>query len=174
VTKLLASSGATVGAYGSGSGGLTGPNGIAFDGTNIWVTNADASGTVAKLLASTGALVGTYPVGGDPVGIVFDGSNIWVTNEGGVTKVNPSIPLPPSISQGGIVPIYSMANTIQPGEWISIWGSNLASGSASWNGNFPVSLGGTTVTINTKPAYLWYVSPTQINLQAPDDSATVP
>jgi len=29
-----------------------------------------------------------------------------------------------------------------------------------------------TVTINSKPAFLWFVSPGQINLQAPDDSAT--
>jgi uncharacterized protein (TIGR03437 family) len=41
-----------------------------------------------------------------------------------------------------------------------------------WAGNFPTSLGGVTVTINNKPAYIWLVSPTQINLQAPDDAAT--
>ena len=36
-------------------------------------------------------------------------------------------------------------------------------------GNFPTTLGGTSVY---KLAYLWFVSPTQINLQAPADSAT--
>ena len=43
-----------------------------------------------------------------------------------------------------------------------------------WNGNFPTSLGGTAVTINGKSAYLSFVSPAQINLQAPDDTATGP
>jgi uncharacterized protein (TIGR03437 family) len=38
--------------------------------------------------------------------------------------------------------------------------------------DFPTSLGGTTVTINGKAAYLSFVSPGQINLQAPDDTAT--
>jgi uncharacterized protein (TIGR03437 family) len=33
-------------------------------------------------------------------------------------------------------------------------------------------LGNTAVTIDSKPAYLWFVSPTQINLQVPDDTAT--
>src|SRR6202034_3396233 len=44
------------------------------------------------------------------------------------------------------------------------------------NGNFPTSLGGTTVTINGKAAYLSFVSPGLINLQAPNDTAigTVP
>jgi uncharacterized protein (TIGR03437 family) len=80
----------------------------------------------------------------------------------------------PAISPGGVVPVYSPVPTIQPGSWVSIYGSNLASGTAIWNGNFPKSLGGTSVTIDGKPAYLWYVSPTQINLQAPDDTATGP
>jgi uncharacterized protein (TIGR03437 family) len=80
--------------------------------------------------------------------------------------------LAPSITLGGIVPVDSTVNTIQPGEWVSIYGANLAAASATWTGNFPMSLGGTSVTINGKPAYLWYVSPGQINLQAPDDATT--
>ncbi len=79
------------------------------------------------------------------------------------------LPPPPSITPGGVVPIYSSVNTIQPGSWISIYGSNLAVAPASWNGDFPALLGGTSVTINGKAAYLWYVSPGQINAQAPDD-----
>ena len=78
----------------------------------------------------------------------------------------------PSIAPGGIVPAGSAAGTIQPGEWVSIYGTNLAASTVTWNQDFPVTLGGTTVTINGKQAYLWYVSPGQINLQAPDDTAT--
>jgi len=78
----------------------------------------------------------------------------------------------PSITPGGVVPVYSSATTIQSGSWVSIYGNNLAGGTTSWNGNFPTSLGGVNVTINAKPAYLWFVSPTQINLQAPTDPAT--
>lgn len=50
-----------------------------------------------------------------------------------------------------------------------MFGFNLAPGEATWNNDFPTSLGGVSVTIDSKPAYLWYVSPSQINLQAPDD-----
>jgi uncharacterized protein (TIGR03437 family) len=77
---------------------------------------------------------------------------------------------PPVISNGGIVPLFSSRSVIQPGEWVSIYGKNLANGTATWNGDFPTSLGGTSVEINGKPAYLSYVSPTLINLQAPDDT----
>jgi uncharacterized protein (TIGR03437 family) len=78
------------------------------------------------------------------------------------------------IAPGGVVPLYSKVTTIQPGEWVSIYGANLASGKTTWNGNFPISLGGSSVTIDGQAAYLIYVSPTQINLQAPDDTATGP
>ena len=78
----------------------------------------------------------------------------------------------PIISPGGVVPLYGSVNIIQPGAWVSIFGTNLAAGTATWGGDFPMSLGGTSVTINGKPAYLSYVSPWQINLQAPDDTAT--
>jgi uncharacterized protein (TIGR03437 family) len=78
----------------------------------------------------------------------------------------------PSIMPGGIVPVASPVGTIQAGEWVSIYGNNLASGTANWTGNFPTSLAGTSVTINGNAAYLSYVSPTQINVQAPTDAAT--
>jgi uncharacterized protein (TIGR03437 family) len=86
-----------------------------------------------------------------------------------IAKINNSTPSP-SVTPSGVVPLFSTVSTIQPGEWISIFGTNLASGTATWTGNFPTSLGGTSVTIDGKPAYLWYVSPTQINLQVPDDA----
>lgn len=78
----------------------------------------------------------------------------------------------PSISPNGVVPVYSAVNTIQPGEWVSVYGTNLASQTTLWNNDFPTNLGGTSVTINGKAAYLLFVSPGQINLQAPYDTAT--
>jgi uncharacterized protein (TIGR03437 family) len=73
----------------------------------------------------------------------------------------------PSITPNGIVP-----GTIQPGEWVTIYGTNLASGTATWTGDFPTSLGGTSVTIDGKAAYLYFVSPGQIDLQVPNDTVT--
>ena len=70
------------------------------------------------------------------------------------------------------------------GSWLEIKGANLAdpkdprlaSGSGQWatadfNGpNAPTNLDGISVSIDNKPAYVWYLSPTQINVQAPEDS----
>jgi hypothetical protein len=73
-----------------------------------------------------------------------------------------------TINPSGVVPVYSEVPIVQPGSWISIYGSNFASTTTLWNGNFPTSLGNVSVTIDGKPGYLWFVSPGQINLQAPD------
>jgi YVTN family beta-propeller protein len=64
------------------------PEGICFDGANIWVTN-NTDNTVTKLKASTGAVLGTYNVGNGPSAICFDGANIWVANtaDGPVSKL---------------------------------------------------------------------------------------
>ncbi|MCU1327969.1 MAG: Peptidase flavivirus helicase, partial [Bryobacterales bacterium] len=78
----------------------------------------------------------------------------------------------PAVPLGGVVPVYSTSNAIQAGSWISIYGTNLAATTEVWKGDFPTTLGGVSVTVNGKPGYLWFVSPTQINLQAPDDAAT--
>ena len=77
----------------------------------------------------------------------------------------------PSILPNGVVPLDGTESIIQPGELVTIYGNNLASGTFTWKGNFPTSLGGTSVEIDNKPAYLMYVSPGQINLQVPDDKS---
>jgi uncharacterized protein (TIGR03437 family) len=80
----------------------------------------------------------------------------------------------PIITSESTVPVYSSATNIQPGSWISIYGTGLAASTMLWNGDFPTQLDGTTVTIDGKAAYLWFVSANQINAQAPDDTATGP
>ncbi len=102
-------------------------------------------------------------------------ASITVVNPGGATSNVFTLPinLPvPTITTGGVVPIFSSVPTIQAGSWISIYGTSLADNIYTWSGNFPTSLGGDTVTINGKAAYLWFVSPTQLNVQAPDDTTT--
>jgi len=71
----------------------TEPEGMAFDGANIWVANL-VSDTVTELQASTGKVLGTFFLGGEtePMGVAFDGANIWTANYGAnnVTKLRAS------------------------------------------------------------------------------------
>jgi DNA-binding beta-propeller fold protein YncE len=55
------------------------PTSIAFDGTNIWVSNFRSS-NVTKVRAFDGTIVGTFAAGPHPGGVIFDGAHIWVTN----------------------------------------------------------------------------------------------
>jgi hypothetical protein len=58
--------------------GFTAPNGILYDGANIWVTDG-FTGKLFKLDAA-GVILQTVTVGAGPVQPVFDGANIWVPN----------------------------------------------------------------------------------------------
>jgi uncharacterized protein (TIGR03437 family) len=67
----------------------------------------------------------------------------------------------------------SFTGPIEAGSWVSILGTNLTDGtSRAWtdadfaNGT-PTSLDGVSVSIGGKPAFVYYISPTQINVQAP-------
>ncbi len=65
-----------------------------------------------------------------------------------------------------------------PGSWVEIYGTSLAAATQTWtsadfNGvNAPTALGGTRVTIGGQPAFVDYVSPLQVNVQAPGGVAT--
>jgi uncharacterized protein (TIGR03437 family) len=91
------------------------------------------------------------------------------------------------IEKPGVAPaITSVVNgaSFQPGlesgSWVTIKGTNLSNTNPgrTWtaaeivNGNLPTALDNTSVTIDGKPAYVYYISPTQLNVLAPTDSNT--
>jgi len=73
----------------------------------------------------------------------------------------------------------SYAAGIESGSWVSIIGTSLAPDTRLWQASdfvglgtgLPMSLDGVSVTIDGKSAAVYYISPTQLNVQAPTDSA---
>ncbi len=128
-----------------------------------------------------------------------DGTIYGLTADGGKsnygTAFSIKLPVPPYtctnsdpvvISSVNSASAYGNYSYFASGSWLEIKGSNLAdphdpriaSGSGQWaqadftGPNAPTNLDGISVSINSKPAYVWYLSPTQLNVQAPEDSAT--
>jgi len=74
--------------------------------------------------------------------------------------------------------------TISPNSWVEIKGSNLgpAGDTRIWqnpdfvNNQMPTSLDGVSATVNGVPAYVYYISPTQVNILTPPNaiSGSVP
>jgi uncharacterized protein (TIGR03437 family) len=98
-------------------------------------------------------------------------------NSGFVAKFTVATPVAaPVITQ--VLSAASFQAPIEAGSWVMIQGTNLANDTRVWQtsdftgNNLPVSLDGVSVTIDGKPAFVEYISPTQINVQAPSDSAT--
>ncbi len=95
---------------------------------------------------------------------------------GNAFVVKVAAPGPPSITS--VLNGASFQPGIAAGSWAMIQGVNLANTypGATWtaseivNGNLPTSLDGVSVTIDGQPAFVYYVSPTQINVQAPSDN----
>ena len=62
------------------------PNGIAFDGTNLWTANFGTPGSVSIITPQSPYTVNTVSTGFEFLdGILYDGANIWVTDFGAGT-----------------------------------------------------------------------------------------
>src|ERR1019366_1612507 len=140
---------------GNGTAGFSGDNGLAtaaalynptgvfVDGSgNIFVT-VSYSNRIRKIapggIITTVAGAGTQSFSGaggpatsaslnHPNTVAIDGSgNIFIADTGNnrIREVSASTAAGPSINPGGVVPIYSSVPVIQPGEWVTIYGSNL-------------------------------------------------
>jgi uncharacterized protein (TIGR03437 family) len=87
-----------------------------------------------------------------------------------------------------VVTTSSNVPTIAPNTWIEIHGTNLAGTTDTWSDTaedlpgppalftttLPTSLDGVSATVNNKPAAVYFVSPTQVNVLAPVDTAVGP
>ena len=110
------------------------------------------------------------------------GSPALVLSIGGVSSQ--SLTLKVSAITGLTISYVENAASYLPGfsqgSWTTITGANLAGSTRTWTGadfngtSLPIQLDQVSVTIDGKPAYVYFISPTQINVLAPADTATGP
>jgi uncharacterized protein (TIGR03437 family) len=127
-----------------------------------------SSGAVAQYQVNFTVPQG-LPGGNLPVVVTVGGQN------------SPAVLLPvtgPAVTITGVSNNASGAAGIESGSWVTIYGTNLSATTRSWQAsdfsgnNLPTTLDGVSVTTNGKPAAIYYISPGQVNVQAPGDSAT--
>jgi uncharacterized protein (TIGR03118 family) len=91
-----------------------------------------------------------------------------------------SIQAAPSFQASSIQNGADFSQTIAPNAWVTIAGGSLSATTRSWRiGDFdgqelPTELDGVSVKVNGEPAYVAYISPTQINFLMPADLAPGP
>jgi uncharacterized protein (TIGR03437 family) len=87
---------------------------------------------------------------------------------------------PPAITNVVSASGFGGLSSIAPGSWVEIYGSNLSTGRRPWAASdfhgiqSPTSLDGVSVLIGGRPAYISYISPTQINALVASDAAIGP
>ena len=143
---------------------VAGGGGIQLDRTNLWGDGKPP--TQANIGQPRGVFVNSN---GDLYIADTGHSEVRKVSAGG----NPGSSNTPSISANGVVNAASLAAGVTANSWITILGANLSPDTNDWsssvvNGKLPTSLDGVSVSVGGMPAYVYYVSPGQINALAPD------
>ncbi len=144
--------------------------------SNYWLAASAASGAAPSTLAISvnpvNLAAGTYTGTVQIAAAGATGSPAPVTVTLVVTGTQPA----PVVTAVANAADYKPG--LAPATWVSIFGTNLSQSTYTWqtadfvNGALPTSLQGVSVTINGVAAYVEYISPTQINVLAPDDAQT--
>ena len=110
-----------------------------------------------------------------------DGDKIY-TSSLTLTPASTTSPEKPIISAGGIINAFGFGGKagVAPGTWIEIYGQKFTTKTREWAGpdfngaNAPTSLDGVSVTVAGKPAFVRFISPSQVNVNVPDGIGTGP
>jgi uncharacterized protein (TIGR03437 family) len=139
------------------------------------VTNA-ASLAVMDKIAAVNIFTGVFASPYDSIPLINYRAGDPLLDANYVLVISVSLLVsPPAIAANGIVSASGFGGytSAAPGSYIEIKGSNLAGTTRTWgggdftNGNAPTSLDGVSVSVNGQAAYVYYVSPGQINAQIP-------
>jgi uncharacterized protein (TIGR03437 family) len=162
--------------------GLTSTGGVSSGGTVFQIA---AAGTFTTLFQFQYSMDG-----GDAVDLIqsSNGTLYGATDSGGAHGEGTifSLTLPASGTQPVVPAITSILNafsssaTIAPNTWVAIKGSNLSQPNDSriWlasdfvDSQMPTALDNISVSMNGEAAYVYYISPTQLNILTPPDLAT--
>ena len=164
-----------VGNFGDGTINVFNPANGSYIGTL-----QDPSGKTIVIPGLWGLQAGNGQSGGDANAIYFTagiGGSDGVLQSHGLFG---SLQAAPALSAGGVTNAASFQPAIAPNTYIAIRGSNLSSTSRTWqtsdfvNGALPTQLDGVSVTMDGKPAYIYYISPTQLNVLTPLDPTQGP
>ena len=153
---------------------LTGSNGVAPTGSvSFYASGAllkteplTASGSTASALVTISASdLSAADDGSVVVSAVYVGDGVY----GGVsTSATLSVAVANAMALNAITSAASFQKQYAPGMIISLFGANFAASTPDAPpAPLPTQLGGTIVTINGIASPLYYVSPTQINVQVP-------
>jgi uncharacterized protein (TIGR03437 family) len=160
----------------------------------------DIAGSMNAWLVSLGGVGNLFPTGVLPSSTNFPSISSWAVNaeitvESGAGLTEYPITSIGSCSLGGgggssgsapsigaVVSASSFGefSAAAPGSWVEIYGTNLASTTTDWTGLFtgptgdtaPTTIDGVWVSIGGQPAFLDYISPTQVNAQIPSNLPT--
>jgi uncharacterized protein (TIGR03437 family) len=133
---------------------LTGSMNIGL--TNIFLTPPNGSATA--LTSANAATLGKLTMNGNNINLTYASTPL------------PTITL--------VANAEGESPAIAPNTWVEIKGTNLAPSGDSriWksadftNNQMPVMLDGVSVTVNGKSAFVYYISPTQVNILTPPDA----
>jgi uncharacterized protein (TIGR03118 family) len=133
----------------------------------------DQNGNTIAIPGLWALLLGNGGSGGDPNALYF--------TAGGASQLHGllgSLQAGPSLTS--VANAASGAAAIASNSYISIYGANLAPITRNWTTSdfsgtsLPTSLDGVSVTVDGKPAFVYYISPKQIDVLTPVDTATGP